>query len=95
MHKYQSEIESHRQSLALIQPEEAEKTCVICFTQPEASKLASLNSCSHQFCFECIKEWATKSANTCPLCKAKFVKISYKDEAGVPKELDVANRYQG
>jgi len=48
----------------------------------ENNQSAFLEKCVHLFCFECIKEWATKAENTCPLCKAKFNKIFYKSSDG-------------
>ncbi len=55
---------------------------------------ASLDNCSHQFCFECIKHWGTSCANTCPLCKKRFNVIKY-TENGKQVEHKVLNRNQG
>ena len=49
--------------------EEADKICVICYCNPEESILARIECCAHIFCYECIKDWATKGENSCPLCK--------------------------
>ena len=48
--------------------------CVICL-EPNVRFRGKLSTCSHVFCFDCIKEWSHKS-NTCPLCKLKFRCIS-------------------
>lgn len=39
-------------------------------------KFASLDSCSHSFCFDCIQDWAVKCSNTCPNCKERFNEIT-------------------
>eukprot|EP00750_Incisomonas_marina_P025514 INCI5528.1.p1 GENE.INCI5528.1~~INCI5528.1.p1 ORF type:complete len:378 (-),score=49.73 INCI5528.1:231-1364(-) len=31
-----------------------------------------LSCCDHQFCFECIHQWAVTSTNCCPLCRQRF-----------------------
>ena len=61
----------------------------------EDAKTSQIECCVHTFCFECIKEWATKCANTCPLCKKRFHVIKYKDANGEAKEFPVTNRSQG
>ena len=60
----------------------------------ELQDQATIESCIHVFCFVCIKEWATKAENTCPLCKQKFNKISYTDEKGDLKVLPIENKRQ-
>lgn len=77
-----------------MRPIEAEKLCVICLNAPEPNKLANLDCCTHPFCYECIFEWATKSENSCPLCKQKFNKIVYKDESGKTKNKTVKDKKQ-
>lgn len=42
----------------------------------------------------CIKEWATKAENTCPLCKKKFNKITYTDEKGDVQHLKIEDKRQ-
>lgn len=49
-------------------------TCCICLDIPTHEELSSINGCSHPFCFTCIEKWADRE-NTCPLCKARFLKI--------------------
>lgn len=55
---------------------------------------ATLESCVHTFCFECIKQWATTAENTCPLCKQKFNSIKYTAEDGAPQTFYVENKKQ-
>ncbi len=50
--------------------------CSICFEKITSAQ-GELNSCTHLFCFECIKTWAAKS-NLCPLCKMRFTVINKK-----------------
>lgn len=47
--------------------------CSICLNPFNLVK-ATLSSCSHEFCFKCIKEWS-RITNRCPLCKIPFLKI--------------------
>eukprot|EP01101_Sappina_pedata_P000778 TRINITY_DN10969_c0_g1_i1.p1 TRINITY_DN10969_c0_g1~~TRINITY_DN10969_c0_g1_i1.p1 ORF type:complete len:293 (-),score=62.69 TRINITY_DN10969_c0_g1_i1:63-941(-) len=47
--------------------------CGICLDDIEL--MGSIECCKHPFCFDCITEWS-KIANTCPLCKARFLRIS-------------------
>lgn len=48
--------------------------CSICFNPYNIVK-ATLSSCSHIFCYECILEWS-KITNRCPLCKIPFLTIN-------------------
>ena len=57
----------------------------------EATK-ANIDCCNHSFCFECIKEWADKSSNNCPICKFKFQKITRVNEAGETEETKVKDK---
>jgi len=50
----------------------------------EVQTQATLESCVHTFCFECIKQWATSAENSCPLCKKLFNQIKYLSEDGKP-----------
>lgn len=47
-------------------------TCSICLEEPH--NISNINTCKHQFCFDCISRWS-KVANTCPLCQVRFEKI--------------------
>ncbi|CAM6051362.1 unnamed protein product [Sphagnum compactum] len=53
--------------------EEEEDRCGICSAL--ASNCATLDCCSHVFCFSCIDNWSSVS-NFCPLCKLQFRFIS-------------------
>lgn len=44
-------------------------------TEPETHERSAVDGCAHQFCFECIAQWGDHE-NTCPLCKARFTKIT-------------------
>jgi len=44
--------------------------CSICLVEPLENP-AALNSCTHCYCFECIKKWSEKRT-ICPLCMAEF-----------------------
>ena len=46
-------------------------SCSICGDDANAS----IDSCNHKFCEECIVTWS-KTENSCPLCRKKFYEIS-------------------
>ncbi|OMJ69995.1 hypothetical protein SteCoe_32124 [Stentor coeruleus] len=52
---------------------EKAETCGICFDEIEFQ--GKINSCSHLFCFKCIKKWSDNE-NSCPICKSRFEKIT-------------------
>ncbi|VUZ41409.1 unnamed protein product, partial [Hymenolepis diminuta] len=33
------------------------------------------SGCSHEFCYVCIKRWASTGNRTCPMCRAHFNQI--------------------
>uniref|UniRef100_A0A8C4VBF4 RING-type E3 ubiquitin transferase n=1 Tax=Falco tinnunculus TaxID=100819 RepID=A0A8C4VBF4_FALTI len=43
--------------------------CTIC--QDTITDEASINQCSHIFCFACILEWSRRNA-VCPICRCPF-----------------------
>jgi len=49
--------------------------CGICME--DIANQGLLDSCTHLFCIDCIKKWS-ESANTCPMCKKRFHKITEK-----------------
>jgi len=51
--------------------------CGICFENIEIQGI--LDVCKHTFCFDCIHRWS-KTANTCPMCKARFRTITKDSE---------------
>lgn len=64
------------------------KFCPICY-QSGNKEMALPNTCSHEFCFDCIVTWS-KVHNTCPICKTEFQKIHSVDpETKQPKVIEV------
>ena len=55
--------------------------CSICLGEENLNKTLS---CGHQFHRKCIKEWAKKGSNTCPICRATIKNTS---------KYSVFNRY--
>jgi hypothetical protein len=55
----------------------AADACIVC--RDKLSHLISIGKleCGHsQFCFDCILTWGRASSNRCPVCNARFYKIS-------------------
>jgi len=52
-----------------------EEKCAICLNA--IKHLASINGCSHQFCYDCIKQWS-ESALRCPLCQKEYKTLQHK-----------------
>ena len=53
-------------------------------------QVAKIEGCSHEFCIDCIKEWAFETENSCPNCKARFNKIITKtEEIKVPDKSEL------
>jgi hypothetical protein len=48
--------------------------CSICANEQDAN--ASIDSCKHTFCEDCIVKWS-KNENSCPLCRKKFHEITF------------------
>ena len=74
----------------------AAESCCICMCDVEPNDLASINSCSHQFCFGCIEKWSERE-NKCPLCKVRFTKIdrvNKKRKKGTKNTKKIKNRDQ-
>ena len=64
-------------------PKQKEQSCCsICLCELDNDEAASLEICKHKFCKECIKSWAKKSENKCPICRETFRKIKYRSETG-------------
>jgi hypothetical protein len=51
-----------------------QEKCVVCLA-PELDKPSGLDGCAHLFCESCIRNWAKKSCNQCPVCRADFSRI--------------------
>lgn len=60
-------------------PPEPENPCVICFEEIEAKNEATLDCCTHRFCFVCITTWA-QSEKTCPQCRGKFSAVTLSEQ---------------
>ncbi len=55
--------------------EQATKTeCAICLGEENLNKTLA---CGHKFHRKCIKEWAEKGSNTCPVCRAEIGTSKY------------------
>ena len=57
---------------------------------------AKIDSCEHTFCIGCIKEWAQRAHNNCPLCKKQYTSISYKDSEmkDVVEKVEDMDKYE-
>lgn len=56
--------------------------CSICLD--EMANPARISPCLHEYCKECIDQWA-KSSTSCPLCKKDFKQIIYNGNSGRKK----------
>lgn len=71
---------------------EADCTCTICMCPPEKGEVSEIDGCNHLYCFSCIAEWA-EHQNTCPLCKARFNRISRRGrKRGGTKKVGTRNQ---
>ncbi|XP_023800615.1 uncharacterized protein LOC111941686 [Cyanistes caeruleus] len=69
--------------------------CAIC--QDIWNDMASALPCGHQFCWECILQWAQTNPS-CPLCRGAIESVRFSDDAGdyleivitAPEQLPVA-----
>eukprot|EP00029_Vermamoeba_vermiformis_P004143 TRINITY_DN14674_c0_g1_i1.p1 TRINITY_DN14674_c0_g1~~TRINITY_DN14674_c0_g1_i1.p1 ORF type:complete len:207 (-),score=22.04 TRINITY_DN14674_c0_g1_i1:47-667(-) len=52
------------------------KTCAICISPIKHGQYSIIVECSHEFCFDCIDEWARVKIN-CPLCNLQFHAVHY------------------
>jgi len=53
------------------------QNCTICLEQMKNK--THLDTCKHEFCKDCIENWA-KMTNVCPLCKVEFKKMIFYDK---------------
>ena len=67
-------------------------SCTICLEEIEKTKIARIENCEHQFCYDCIKAWATQSCNSCPNCKLKFNKIIIKNVFDVDQIIRIDDK---
>lgn len=56
--------------------------CPICF---EIISNSCYPSCSHHFCYKCLKKWCYNGGITCPMCKNRMFQII------LDKEFDLKN----
>lgn len=65
------ELKSDRQTVDTVKSscKSEEQMCDICYKVIEVQGI--IESCTHKFCFNCIKHWSTIE-NTCPICKRRF-----------------------
>lgn len=56
--------------------------CPICF---EVISNSCYASCSHHFCYKCLKKWCNKGGIRCPMCKGRMFQII------LDKEFDLIN----
>eukprot|EP01130_Rhizamoeba_saxonica_P019240 TRINITY_DN9894_c0_g1_i1.p1 TRINITY_DN9894_c0_g1~~TRINITY_DN9894_c0_g1_i1.p1 ORF type:complete len:194 (+),score=42.64 TRINITY_DN9894_c0_g1_i1:1-582(+) len=61
-----------------------EDTCSICLCEFE--NRAKINSCDHEFCVVCIRQWAQVKL-TCPVCYAVFQTVVYNLEDDQVSEI--------
>ncbi len=52
-------------------------SCSICADEKDAN--ASIDSCAHKFCEDCIVKWS-ETENSCPLCRKKFYEIKFNNK---------------
>ena len=70
-----------------------DSVCAICLDKIKPEDKATLDSCSHAYCFNCIKSWVIDCENSCPQCKKPINQIKKGLEVlKVPKKsLDFEN----
>ena len=64
-------------------------TCSICWN--EVTERGTIDSCDHQFCYECIQRWS-KESNTCPCCRTRFNTIQKGDQTERVPTTDIPTR---
>lgn len=64
-----------------LEEEEEANECVICMEELNMKEEATVDACTHVFCYDCIDKWS-KTENTCPLCKKRFHQIRVKNPKG-------------
>jgi hypothetical protein len=62
-------VQSNRQSLAKMSKAKQSTACAICLEDIKPEIKATIDSCSHTYCFDCIQTWVTDGENSCPQCK--------------------------
>eukprot|EP00944_MAST-04C_sp_MAST-4C-sp1_P013093 g13093.t1 len=64
--------------------------CAICQETIRPYQIVSLNSCSHNYCKDCIQEWSKQQA-TCPQCRKPFSQLTMFDVDHNLVTVDVQN----
>jgi hypothetical protein len=59
-----------------------DKTCSICLEQ---FKNKVILNCKHEYCKDCIIEWATYYKNNCPLCREPIKIIEERVKCSIKK----------
>ncbi|XP_053779984.1 PHD and RING finger domain-containing protein 1 isoform X3 [Desmodus rotundus] len=72
------------------------ESCPICLNTFRGQAVGTPETCSHQFCLDCISEWS-KNANSCPVDRALFNCICIRAQFGgkVLKKIPVENARAG
>ena len=70
------------------------ETCCICLEDIDFSCEAVLDSCKHKYCHPCIQRWVKDMENSCPQCKIKIRKISFRDVLGRLQSEEVIDKVQ-
>jgi len=68
-----------------------DSTCGVCLET--FSDKSTINGCTHNFCFVCIEIWS-RTANSCPLCKAAFTEIRCLEQTLTGKENEQKRKAQ-
>ena len=59
-------------SLSSAESSEADEVeCPICLEEIVAADIATIDSCDHVFCRDCVTQWS-ETHNICPLCRTRF-----------------------
>ena len=69
-------------------------SCVVCLEDLEPCKRVVIDSCKHEYCYQCIKKWTSESSNECPLCKLRITNITYQNQNGDTITEPVEDRNQ-
>ncbi|XP_075898032.1 PHD and RING finger domain-containing protein 1-like isoform X2 [Nelusetta ayraudi] len=67
-------VRSRRRTLDMDEEGKESDKCSICLRPFDKQAVASLESCQHAFCLECILQWS-QTANTCPVDRSSFAVI--------------------
>ena len=55
---------------------EQEEICAICFDKIKETNIkATLDCCSHTYCFTCVSKWVQEVESCCPLCRSRIAQL--------------------